>query len=108
MSITPPAVTTAVTAIQTAVTAVGTLQGASDYALAPVVTAILSAQAVIAGQITATDSLVGTGGSMASGTPPLQAINWLAGQTAATATEANLLNIQAYVGRIAINIAQRL
>ena len=108
MSITPPAVLTAVTAIQTAISNVGTLQGASDVALSPVVNAILAAESVLAAEIATYDQLVGPGVGMAAGTPPQQAINWLNGQISATATDANLIAIQAYVAGVGLNIAQRL
>ena len=108
MSITPPAVLTAVTAVQTAIENVGTLQGASDVALSPVVNAVLAAQSVIAAEIANTDQFVGPGVGMGAGTPPQQAVNWLNGQIAATATDANLIAIEAYIAGVGLNIAQRL
>jgi hypothetical protein len=108
MSITPTAVADAVGAVTAAIAAVGTLQGASDAALAPVVTAILSAQSIIAAEIASTDQTIGPGIGIAAGTPPAQAIAWLEAQITATQTDANLLAMQAYLNRVALNIAQRL
>ena len=106
--ITPPAVSAAVTAIQTAITNVGVLQGASDTALSPVVNAVISAQSIIAAEIATFDQLIGPGVGMGAGTPPVQAITWLNGQITATATDANLIAIESYVAGVGMNIAQRL
>lgn len=104
----PNAVAKAVTGIQNAVTAAGILQGASDATLAPVVLAVIAAQSTIASEIAATDDLIGTGGNLAAGTSAADAVNYLNAQINAVGTQSQLLWLQGYVGRMAINIRQRL
>lgn len=104
MSITPPDVSNAIFTLQSAVTFATPLQGAPAATLVPVVNAAIALQQTIALYITATDDLVGVGGSLASGTAPLDAINYLTNQIGDVLTDSNLQTLQAYANRVAINL----
>lgn len=108
MSVTPASVVAALATVQAAISAAGTLQGAPDYVLAPIVEAVIAAQAVVTSEIAATDALIGNGSGLAAGTPAAQAVDYLNGQIAANAKQYNLLVIQSYLQRIELNIAARL
>lgn len=108
MSITPAPVAAAVTALQSAIDAAGTLQGASDAILAPIVQAAIAAQQVIQTNITLTDALIGDGSGLAAGTPAPIAVAYLNAQIAASRAQHNLLWMLGYIARIELNIASRL
>lgn len=111
MSVTPAPVVAALNALQSAINAAGTLQGASDDVLAPVVDAALAATAVINAQIDATDALIGNGSGLSGGAgmdggvTAANAIAYLNANIAACLTQYNLLTMQALVQRISLNIA---
>lgn len=106
----PAAVTNAVNGIQTAVTNAGVLQGASDATLAPVVLAILAAEAIIASEIVPIeDVLDGLGPDfLIGGISAIKAVDDLNAAITACSMQSQLLWLQGYVGRMAINIRQRL
>ena len=109
MSVTPQPVIDALNALQSTITAAGTLQGASDAVLAPVVASAIACTTEIAVQIETTDDMIDTTGSgLVAGTPANLAVAWLNAQIAANQTQYNLLTIQSYVTRVELNIASRI
>lgn len=97
---------TAVASLQTAVTTAGALQGADPTTLAPVLTAADAASTSLGSAVTASDVLINTasvGGVTAGGFPPDMATGLLA-QVVQVQTETALLDAQALIGRVNVNL----
>ncbi|MDR3473329.1 MAG: hypothetical protein P4M09_16845 [Devosia sp.] len=100
--------TAAIDDVQSAVTAVGTLEGASLVALAPVIAAVETAEPVFASAINALDgdiSLTSVGGVVAGGIGPDMAQTLLL-QTSEVQQLALVLSAKSRLLRIATNIKQ--
>ena len=111
---TPEPIAVAIANLYNTIQAAGTLDGAPDYVLAPIVNACIATQNLITSTIATTDAGIGNGSGLAAG-PGLDAgataasaVAYLAAQLAATQTQYNLLTLQSYVQRIELNIASRL
>lgn len=100
------AVTSAVAALQTAVGNAGTLQNASPSILAPVLTAVLAAQAAIDAQCTSIEGMLDetSVGGIHVGQPAPAMVTTLVAQTQAALDLSSLYTLRGYVSRIGVNI----
>lgn len=109
-AITDPTVLPAITSLNGAIAAVGTLQGASLSALAPLATAAANASSVLSTAIGNCDSLiqsgVGTVAGVVAGSFPPTIVSMFNGQVAAITQQSSLLQVRALVNRVQKNIAQ--
>ena len=99
-------VSAAVTSVQSAITAAGTLQGASILALQPVIAAVDAALPVFDAAITELDADIDlvNAGSVASGLPAPQLAASLLEQTSTVQQLAVLIEARAYLARVGVNV----
>lgn len=100
------AVTSAVTNLQTAIDNAGTLQGASQSALAPVLSAVSTALAAIDAQAASIEASIDETslGGIHVGQPAPQMVLTLVAQTQLAVDLSSLKTLRGYVARIAVNI----
>lgn len=101
-------VNAAIAAVQAAVTAAGRLQGASIATVAPVAAAAANALPAIAKAVAAVDSDIDTTtvGGMVSGQPAPVMVQSLLRAASDVQQLATLVYLQAYMARLATNLAQ--
>lgn len=109
-SVTDPTIAPAIASMESAITAVGTLQGASLTTLGPALTAAQAANQIIDTSLAVTDSATfydaGSVAGVAAGGFPTTMIATFEAQSALIAQQATLREIRALTGRVQTNLAQ--